>query len=118
MKIWISLSKSVRRRNRKPSDTGFSNRDGTGARLPRQEYDGDLRKETVEEFLHRQKKRNKNLKKRRGNKGLALPHTNQHDQDPGQPRDLYVKKEIWLGRRERDPKGPKPRFSREGAKTL
>lgn len=71
---------------------------GDGQRLPRLADDGELHNQTREEFKHKHKKKGKKPKR-----DLALPRSGTTDQDPGSPRDVTVKKEIWLGRRERDP---------------
>jgi len=77
---------------------------GEGQRLPRQEDNGDLWDETVEEFKHRHKKKGKKPKR-----DLALPRSGTDAQDPGSARDVHVKREIWEGRHERDSAPPKGR---------
>lgn len=84
---------------------------GDGQRLPRQADNGELHDETVEEFKHRQKKRGKKPKR-----DLAIPRSGTTNQDPGSTRDVFVKKEIWLGRRERDPTPPRGRIIVGGPK--
>lgn len=109
IQIEISLSSGKKSEIDAPE---FSGKTGDGTRLPMQEYDGDLRKETVEEFKHRKKKRNK--KPRRS---LALPHQGTtQNQYSGSPRDVGVTKENWLGRLERDSAPPRRRITIGGPK--
>lgn len=112
VKIFISKSSTDSEEDVEQSRKGSGNRGaGDGQRMPRQENNGDLWDETVEDFLHRKKKRNKKPKR-----DLALPHSGTDAQDPGSARDVHVKREIWEGRHERDSAPPKERMIIGGPK--
>ena len=81
------------------TDKTSSGKPHEGARLPIQNYDGDLKKETREEYKHKAKKRKGKLKSK---KGMAIPYPGTLDEHSGSPRAVTVKKNIWLGRHERD----------------
>lgn len=88
----------------------FSGKEHEGARLPTQENEEDLIRYTPDDFIHDEKKSSDKPKR-----DLAIPH---QDSEDGETRQVYVKKEIWLGRRERDPAPRKPRTMRKHGKKL
>lgn len=86
----------------------FSGKQHEGARLPFQEDAEDLIRYTPDDFIHDTKKSSDKPKR-----GQAIPH---QDSEDGETRQVHVKKDIWLGRRERDPAPKKPRMDRRQGK--
>jgi len=82
----------------------FSGKKHEGARLPRQGGKYDLIDYDSEDYIHDEKKRNKKPKR-----NTAIPYK---DSEDGEGYQVHVKKEIWLGRRERDSKKPRARLDR------
>lgn len=82
----------------------FSGKKHEGARLPRQEEADGLIDYDSEDYIHDQKKRNKDPKR-----NTAIPY---EDSEDGENYQVHVKKEIWLGRRERDPAEKRSRMDR------
>lgn len=82
----------------------FSGKKHEGARLPKRTSDSDLLITTPEEFIHDEETDNEDI-----DLPLSLPR---QDSEDGETRQVFVKKEIWLGRRERDPARKRARLTR------
>lgn len=92
------------------SDKEFSGKDHGGSRLPVHEDADRLTQLTPDEWIHKEKKKGKDPAR-----NTAVPH---QDSEHGETLQVHVEKEIWLGRRERDPAPKKRRLMRKTDKTF
>lgn len=74
----------------------FSGKDHEGARMPRLHDNDQLHKETIDEFIHKKKKRKRKGLSRRDQ---AIPYSHP-SQDPD-PSDQPTRTNLWLARREK-----------------